>query len=183
MAKKTEDEMNLMFQNITTKLYSELDKHIETIDRLDAQSKEFNQHMTYLQEANLKEMQKTDKALAVDLRSDSTNPDLGPATLAAHVAASMPITAPDVDGSPNANFLFSADPYTDRLIEVDWDGEVAEPPPPSGTPPAHILAAKLKAGGPEEGYDDNGRLLDEDGNPYPTDSEEEQEEDEEFYDA
>ena len=189
-AQVSEEDMNSMFEKITTRLYTELDKHMEIIDKLDTQSKDFDQQMTYLKDANLKELDKTDKALAVDLRSDSSNPDLDSATLAAHVTAVMPIRAPDVDGAPNTNFLFSADPYSDKLVEVDWDGGAAEPPPPSGAPPAHILAKMKKA---EKGYDENQRLFDEEGNPYPTDSEEEEEEeeeeekeeenDEEFYDA
>ena len=73
---------------------------------------------------------------------------------------------------------------------MEVNGGVAPPPPPSEAPPAHILeAAKKKgegpgltaSGKPEEGYDEFGRLLDEDGNPYDFSDEEERDGDDEFF--
>ena len=67
------------------------------------------------------------------------------------------VRAPDSgDGSPNSNFMFSADPYSGKLIEVDWDGEeIDHPPPPLDAPPPHILElAKSRSQG-EHVYDED----------------------------
>ena len=129
-------------------------------------------------------LQSSEKALAVVMRLDSTNPDLNPSKSAPGFGMGTPkfVTAPDVeDGVVNNSFVGSVDPYSNRLVELDG-GDAPPPPPPDGAPPDHILQAAMSKSSikTEEGYDEFGRLLDEDGNPYDF-SDEEDNEDNEFF--
>ena len=172
-----------MFDQITSKLTTDLEKHSEKLDRLDSKSRQFDRHMDDLRKANKRQIEGSEKTLAVVLRSDSTNPDLDPTKGLPGFGMGTPkyVKAPGLeDGVLNNSFVGSVDPYSNQLMEVD--GGMAPPPPPSEAPPAHILEAAKKRGGgapltasgkPEEGYDEFGRLLDEDGNPYEFSDEEE----------
>ena len=88
----SDEDMNSMFENITTKMYGELEKHTETLDRLDTQSKEFDRHMKDLKVANLKEMDATDKVSGSESQRTSpitlTPPMQFPSQLASPVLVS-----------------------------------------------------------------------------------------------
>ena len=54
-------EMDTMFDQITNKLTNDLEKHSETLDRLDSKSRQFDKHMSDLRKANKREMEGSEK--------------------------------------------------------------------------------------------------------------------------
>jgi len=144
----TESEMDEMFENITSKLNKDLDEHSERLNRLDVKSRQFDQHMTELRAANLKEMQQTDHNLANVLREEQSVVEPG-------FGFGRPgfVSAPQ-DG--NNSFVGLVSPHSNQIAELVGDyGEEYDrmgeeigrevdllqppPPPPSMPPPAHIL--------------------------------------------
>ncbi|GMH73964.1 hypothetical protein TrST_g6641 [Triparma strigata] len=158
-------EMDAMFEKISDKLTKDLDKHTDKLNRLDIKSKQFDKHMEELRLANKKEMENTEKGISVLLRTSSENADLNPTAPGFGLGAPKFVQAPESeDGVFNNSFVGSVDPYSNQLMELN--GGVAAPPPPPNAPPAHILEEAKRKKMVEEGVDEFGNLLDEDGNPY-----------------
>ncbi|GMI16440.1 hypothetical protein TrLO_g9261 [Triparma laevis f. longispina] len=159
-------EMDDMFEKISDKLTKDLDRHTDKLDRLDVKSKQFDKHMEELRLANKQEMINTEKSITVLLRTSSENPDLNENAPGFGMGTPKFVQAPEnEDGVFNNSFVGSVDPYSNQLMELNG-GVAAPPPPPGGAPPAHILEEAKRKKMAEEGVDENGNLLDEDGNPY-----------------
>jgi len=144
-------EMDEMFEHITTKMNDELTVHSDQLDRLDKKSREFDHHMKDLRTANQAAMNQTDKILAVSLRNDGK----AVPTQEPGFAMGRPefVKAPSIsfgeefeDGDRssglNHSFVGLVSPHSNQLEEIgdEEDLEFSPPPPPKGPPPPHVLA-------------------------------------------
>lgn len=138
-------EMDTMFNQITEKLSNDLNEQSEILDRLDVKSRQFDKHMCVLREANKRDMEGTDKRLAVALRSDDIMPEAAELTFG--MGRPEFIKAPEMeDGIHNHSFVGLVSPHSNQLQELDGEQNFENttsfnppPPPPSSPPPAHIL--------------------------------------------